>query len=453
MPWIDLDDNTNGFFDFNDLDIKDCDINIFNVLHYPISISDLMYKIDSYSADHSQSCKIYIESIKNMLLKKYHENGTYLGYQSGYNKNHIQKLGQRYYKNDNLFLVHENFNSDYAYKIKISYDLEDSDIYFDESYFSFKMNNYILSLGRKSRWWSPSKNSSLILSNASRPSYGVEIKNYQPIMPKRKIFSFFGNVNYELFVNKLEKNRTIPNALLLGSRVSLNPSKNLNISLLRTAQFGGDNRPTDSKTILNLLIGKDNAGSKGVGVDDQPGNQLAGIDFKYKFKKIRNASIYGQIIGEDEAGYLPSRNFYLIGGEYAFLFLGKPLYLNFDSVDTSSGRDNYTYSHTLYKDGYRYLGLPIGASIDADSKEQTLSLERIISDSKKITFSRSNYKINENSNSLNSYSSFPFSFNEYRAGLNFDYKKYYIDINFIYRDKKFSMFNKNSILINLVYKI
>ena len=48
------------------------------------------------------------------------------------------------------------------------------------------------------------------------------------------------------------------------------------------------------------------------GTDNEPGNQLAGFDFKFKLEPTLGwpVSFYGQMIGEDEAGYLPSANMF-----------------------------------------------------------------------------------------------------------------------------------------------
>ena len=114
-----------------------------------------------------------------------------------------------------------------------------------------------------------------------------------------------------------------------------------------------------------MLIGRDNYSS----IDEkenEPGNQLAGIDFKYYFSS-KKASIYGQLVGEDESGYLPSRTFYILGSEF-LLNQDIEKSINIEFTDTGAKIKNYVYSHFIYKDGYRYKGDPIGSVFDADSK-------------------------------------------------------------------------------------
>ena len=62
-------------------------------------------------------------------------------------------------------------------------------------------------------------------------------------------FSKLGLVNYKIFISKLENNREIPNAKILGARVELNKNDSIIIGLSRVAQFGGDNRQKTSKQL------------------------------------------------------------------------------------------------------------------------------------------------------------------------------------------------------------
>ncbi|MDO1890711.1 capsule assembly Wzi family protein, partial [Escherichia coli] len=73
-------------------------------------------------------------------------------------------------------------------------------------------------------------------------------------------------------------------------------------------------RPQSWSSFWKGVSGRDNDDS---GRGDDPGNQLAGFDFKLKMQPLIGlpVSLYGQLVGEDEAGYLPSQNNYLLGLE------------------------------------------------------------------------------------------------------------------------------------------
>ena len=136
-------------------------------------------------------------------------------------------------------------------------------------------------------WWSPSNDNSLVISNNPRTPFGLYIQNKNSIKFNRKIINKLGSLDYAFFIRKLESSRHIPNAKLFGLRLSFYPADNFNFSVFRTAQWGGENRPQDANSFFNMLIGRENRGDSGIDFDNDPGNQLAGIDFiqPYKFKK------------------------------------------------------------------------------------------------------------------------------------------------------------------------
>ena len=101
---------------------------------------------------------------------------------------------------------------------------------------------------------------------------------------------FIKSLNYKFFVGKLEEKEEIPNARIMGLRLE-SRFKNLVLGLSRTAQFGGDGRPSGFSTIKDIIIGNDNTGNK----DKDPSNQLAAIDFEYKFIK-NHVKFYGQTL-------------------------------------------------------------------------------------------------------------------------------------------------------------
>lgn len=415
---------------------------------YPLSYGKII-SILNLNLEHSENliCKSFFNEQKKNIENTYNVKSLKIGIQSKADDMHFQRLGNRYYANDNLYIDFSNTYSNIAFRLKAARDVKEDRTYFDESYLSYKNKNQIYTFGRVSRWWSPSENISLILSNTARPAPGIEIKNYMPIIPKKAIFKIFKTVDYEFFINELEKNREISNALLFGNRVSLGITNNLDISLLRLAQFGGENRKVDLKTFANMFIGRDNT-SANLSFQDQPGNQIAGIDWTYRLDSRFNTVFYGQVIGEDEAGYLPSRTIKLIG----LSFKVNEVKISFDHADTFSGLKNYTYNHSLYKDGLRHYKMPIGASIDADSTKSLISLNKTF---KNILydFKISKIELNKNNSLKNYWVSQAHEFNQADFSLKWKYKKIKFDINFISRNKNIENYDRNSVFFRIEYKL
>ena len=445
-PWIDVED-------FNELEIIKqeniiCNVNDISLSKsFPISYGEIIKNLDTLNTDDDYECKKKLNKFKKTINNNFYKPSLTVGFQSKLNDTYFQTIGKRYQPNSNLNLTYTDAFSNFALKMKVSRDLKENKYFFDESYISYKFDNTVFSIGKVSRWWSPSEHYSLILSNSARPSKGVEIRNYIPIEPKRKYLSYLGEVNYEIFLNRLEKNRTIPNALLFGNRVSIKPSESLHISLMRLAQFGGDGRPTDSSTILNMILGRDNT-SENLTFEEQPGNQIAGFDISYHLNDI---IFYGQLIGEDEAGLFPSRKLKLIGSSWSSERKIIPLKISIDYIDTFSGIINYSYNHSLYKDGLRYYKIPIGASIDADSKSLVTSFKTSINNTTyKVTINK--IDLNKNNSPKNAWSISKQDFYQINFFINKKFGKFDVEFHYIHRNKSIEEFKKNNAFMNITYK-
>ena len=104
--------------------------------------------------------------------------------------------------------------------------------------------------------------------------------------------------------------------------------------------------------LWNAIKGNDNV----YDASEDRSNQLAGVDFRLNLQSLVNVpmSVYGQAIGEDEAGLLPSRKLYLAGAEYSSSLRNMPYQLYAEWADTRTNGDvqGYTYNHYVYTDGF-----------------------------------------------------------------------------------------------------
>ena len=449
-PWFNVSDSKNLSYISDQL--KSCNYWDESYISYPVSygqIHSYLEKINNRNIDNNL-CKRDIDSIRKYLRDKFIQSRELVfGMQSGADNQYFQTRTNRYLQYDNYYFSLSNINSNFAYKVKVTNAYQENKILFDESYLAYKFKNHVFTAGRINRWWSPSKSYSLIMSNSARPLPGLGYKNYIPIKSQNNILKFLGYVNYEFFINKFEKDRAIPNTLLFGNRVTFKPHDSFKFSFLRIAQFGGKNRPKDVDTILKMLIGKDNA-STSLSFTEQPGNQLAGFDFVYNPQKNRNLKIYMQTIGEDEAGYFPSRKMSIFGFSYFFNELN-PSSLSIDYIDTFNGFKNSSYNHALYKSGLRYYGVPIGASIDADSEALKVSLNKKFNNFY-FEFSFADIYLNKNNSLTNYWTKERYEFNQLDLLIKYQYKKSYIDLIYTYRNHMFNNFSKNNFFINLYFK-
>lgn len=427
-----------GYF----LDIrKNCHRNI-KLSQLPISFYYINTQIQNiYKETRSHTCHKSIDILKQKIERGSLENFFTVGYQTE-NKHSLNNIGRRNYKDHNIYLNTSKAKKNFSYNLNIIKNLNTKDLYFDNTYVTFKLKNHVIDIGALEKWWASSKRTSLILSNAARPIPSIAISNYKPIVPENKFFQLFKELNYTFSLGQLEKNRYVSNALIFTNKISINPHKNLELSFLRAAQFGGEGRAVDIETIKNMLLGKDTT-NRNLSFNEQPGNQIAGIDFNLLINRNKNITLYGQILGEDGLDPIfgdgigipifPSKRFGNIGITY-LIKTDKPILVTMDYIDTNSELKNSTYNHLLYQSGYRYRGNPIGAHIDADSQNLAIQFKTFLNNQESFELELSKYHINKNNNPKNSFSPEYINFSElkarYRKVVN---KNIYLDVNYYIR--------------------
>ncbi len=264
----------------------------------------------------------------------------------------------------------------------------------DGSYVAAILGNWIVSAGWQDRWWGPGWQSSLILSDNARPVPGLALqRNFSDAFASPWL-SWLGPWQFSAFAGQMNSSY-IPNAKLLGARFTFKPFHAVELGISRTAQWGGQGRPQSVSSLWNLINGNDNTGSGGITRSNEPGNQLGGFDARWSIPAFSAVNaIYAQVIGEDESGHLPSRNMFLAGVETAFSALGLSNRFIVEGADTRAGMWNYGYEHHIYLDGYRYLGRPLGATFDNDSRALTLKGEHFSASGNELAWSVARIELN-----------------------------------------------------------
>ena len=256
---------------------------------------------------------------------------------------------------------------------------KDEGLALDGSYLAMRLGNWSGSIGKVGRWWGPGWDGSLIMSTNARPVPAVSLDRRVPDPFESKWLSWIGPWTFHSFVGRLEKERHVSNPFLWGIRVEFvpEPVDGLEIGMFRMMQLGGEGRAQGLKTWIDAFLSQDNQWNS----NQEPGNQLAGLDFRWRPYRLPMA-LYGQISGEDEDKFLPNALFFQYGIETWATFESSTLRMFVEYADLTSTwwtdypeSRNVTYGHHIYQDGYRYRGRPIGHWADQDS--QILSLGAI----------------------------------------------------------------------------
>lgn len=259
---------------------------------------------------------------------------------------------------------------------------DDDEFRLDGSYIGMSLGNWLLSAGWQGRWWGPGTDGSLILSTNARPAPGIALQRIRSDPFRSKWLGWIGPWTLTAFMNQLDDERAVDDTLLFGLRVAFKPHETLEIGLSRAAQWCGDSRPCDLDAFADLLLGNDNRGVN-VNPDDEPGNQLAGIDIRWSLPRDVPLALYMQWIGEDtrQGGPQPGSWLRQAGVEYWGSAFGLEHRTHAEISDTTcreggfgfaEAKPDCAYEHGIYQTGFRYKNRVMGYPTDGDG--QTWSL-------------------------------------------------------------------------------
>ncbi|QIO09571.1 capsule assembly Wzi family protein [Acinetobacter lanii] len=242
------------------------------------------------------------------------------------------------------------------------------DVNVEGSYLAGKLWNQWLVGGQIPTYWGPGHDGSLIRGDASRPVYGFTVQRAEQKAFETKWLSWIGPWQYQAFAGQLDDYSAVPNARLLGLRITAQPLPYLEIGGSRILQWGGEGRSENWDSLWNAIKGNDNFDNG----DLDKSNQIAGLDARLNLNQWLNIplSVYGQFVGEDEAGFWPAKNMYLAGIDFSSAYKSMPyqLYAEWVNTKTNGESKGISYNHYIYTDGYYQHGFPLGHAIGGDSE-------------------------------------------------------------------------------------
>ena len=278
---------------------------------------------------------------------------------------------------------------------KLTLNLSGDEIYaLDGSYLQHTTGITTIGIGSIDRHWSFSKNTSLILSQNARPTKSIylELKNkfkYDWLPPE-------ANWSLEAFNGFTEGSLNNSRSMMTGIRAILTPAKGLDFELIQTSQWGGKGYSTGISALGAALFFDTNSGS------NSNINKMAGFGVSYQIpSKIIPLRIYGQAIGEDEAGNLPSCFAYLAGLEWINTKIKYPTTIGVETIDTRIDTTEHGYCgpNTMYNNGtydYTNYGKTMGAAIDTEGTSLGLYVRSQMSEKINIEFATKSVVINDN---------------------------------------------------------
>lgn len=254
-----------------------------------------------------------------------------------------------------------------------------SSIALSGSYLAVPVDGAVVSLGLLDRHWGPGVMTSPLLSNAAPPAPALIVRRTHDRAFELPLLRHLGPWGYELSVAQLQDYHP-RDANLLGMRLVMRPAPWIEIGVARHIFWGGVGRPRTGRSLADALLGRSNIdGPK----DTDPSNELAGFDVRLsrRMGDAAAASAYAHLIGEDEAGNLPSHWIGLVGLQFKHALGEQRLEWTLEATDTETGRlfgmgdrRGPAYRHGVYRDGYYHGGMPLGVHIGGGGRSASLGL-------------------------------------------------------------------------------
>ncbi|MDB9992480.1 capsule assembly Wzi family protein, partial [Amylibacter sp.] len=174
--------------------------------------------------------------------------------------------------------------------------------------------------------------------------------------------------SFEIFNGFTNNNSGPKDPMILGVRTTVMPIDRLQFEFIKISQWGGEGKKNGLGAFKAAFIGNTNEKEYG------NINQIAGFGFSYLLpKNTLPIRFFGQSIGEDESGNLPSCYMHLFGLEAKYNLLSKQAKSSFEIVDTRIKKTTNgncgpitAYNNNTHK--YTNYGVVMGASIDTGSK-------------------------------------------------------------------------------------
>jgi hypothetical protein len=223
------------------------------------------------------------------------------------------------------------------------------------------------------RNWGPGWTGSLILDGAAPPLGAVGWRRPSPRQSASPWLQWMGPWSADVFVGRLFGHDLPERPALIGMRLQLQPFAPLQLGLSRTLQWGGRGRDESAQSLLRGLVGWDNVGTRGVTAENEPGNQLGGFDWRLQLGDNPGNAFYGQAVGEDENGYLPSAYIVQAGLQATVAAWGAE-WLGFVEWNDLIAGEAYgtnrppgiTYTSGVFKRGYTHDRMPLGHPAGGD---------------------------------------------------------------------------------------
>jgi Capsule assembly protein Wzi/PAP2 superfamily len=166
-------------------------------------------------------------------------------------------------------------------------------------YAGAQLGEYAVTFGKQSLWLGPGESGPLMLSDNADPMYTFRISRTTPLVLPG-FLRHLGAIRGEFLVAKLSGHQFPARPFFNLQKISLHPTKNLEIGFTRASLWAGVGHPfTAHRFVRNFTSVGDTNGGYGDPLD--PGDRKSGFDFSYRLPGLRNwLTLYSDFYSDDD---------------------------------------------------------------------------------------------------------------------------------------------------------
>jgi membrane-associated phospholipid phosphatase len=248
-----------------------------------------------------------------------------------------------------------------------------------EGYVGMQLDNWQFTVGKQAEWWGADKSGPMLFSTNAAPILMLQVSRVKPFK-----LPLLGNIRLDYLIGRLTGYHWVYGAtagytgswtqtlndqpFIVGEKVSLKPSPDLELGISVTALFGGPGVPANLHKLLQAGF---SSGNGAPGTPSDPGDRRGGFDFNYRVPGMRDwLSFYADAFTDDEANPWVAWNktaltsgLYLsrVPGLQKLDFRVEGIYT--DPPGSKTTQDGFFYHNDRFLSGYTNNGYLIGSWI------------------------------------------------------------------------------------------
>jgi hypothetical protein len=178
-----------------------------------------------------------------------------------------------------------------------------------EGYVGMQLDSWQITVGKQSLWWGADKSGPMLFSTNAEPILMLQINRVKPfhlpLLGAARVDYLVGRLNGYHWVYGVNTGLVgswtqslSDQPFIVGEKVTLKPTSNLELGISATALFGGPGVPATAHKLLQAMFSSGN-GSPGTSGD--PGDRRGGFDFAYRVPGLRDwLTFYADAFTDDE---------------------------------------------------------------------------------------------------------------------------------------------------------